>query len=46
MIKELNIEYKKLDAFENDCMSFYKENSNKTKCDIYNGDQYKVQRDP
>ena len=34
MLKGLNLAYKKIDACENDCMLFYKENSEKARCDI------------
>ncbi|XP_074362605.1 uncharacterized protein LOC141702917 [Apium graveolens] len=46
MIRGLNMEYEKIDACENDCMLFYKEHSEKTKCDICKRDRYKVQKDP
>ncbi|XP_074383286.1 uncharacterized protein LOC141724892 [Apium graveolens] len=44
MIRGLNMEYEKIDACENDCMLFYKEHSEKTKCDICKRDRYKVQK--
>ncbi|KAL8117760.1 hypothetical protein AgCh_015593 [Apium graveolens] len=46
MIRGLNMEYEKIDACENDCMLFYKEHSEKNKCDICKRDRYKVQKDP
>ena len=46
MIRGLNMGYEKIDACENDCMLFYKENSNKTHCDICNESRYKEQKDP
>ncbi|KAL8112800.1 hypothetical protein AgCh_020192 [Apium graveolens] len=46
MIKGLHMQYEKIDACENDCMLFYKEHSDKTKCDICNGDKYQKQKDP
>ncbi|XP_074323075.1 uncharacterized protein LOC141660019 [Apium graveolens] len=46
LIKRLHMEYEKIDACENDCMLFYKEHSDKTKCDICNGDRYQKQKDP
>ncbi|XP_074367216.1 uncharacterized protein LOC141707765 [Apium graveolens] len=41
MIRGLNMEYEKIDACENDCMLFYEEHSENTKCDKYKRDRYK-----
>nr|XP_017253925.1 PREDICTED: uncharacterized protein LOC108223955 [Daucus carota subsp. sativus] len=46
MISGLNMGYEKIDACENDCMLFYKENINKTHCDICYTSRYKEQKDP
>ncbi|XP_074322753.1 uncharacterized protein LOC141659723 [Apium graveolens] len=46
MIRGLHMEYEKIDACENDCMLFYKENRNKTHCDICTTSRYKEQKDP
>ncbi|KAL8101416.1 hypothetical protein AgCh_033342 [Apium graveolens] len=46
MIKGLHMRYEKINACENDCILFYKENSEKTHCDICTVSQYKVQKDP
>ena len=45
MLKGLNLGYEKIDACENDCMLFYKENSEKTRCDICNESRYKEPKD-
>ncbi|KAL8120472.1 hypothetical protein AgCh_017587 [Apium graveolens] len=45
MIRGLHMEYEKIDACENDCMLFYKENRNKTHCDICTTSRYKEQKD-
>ena len=46
MISALNMGYEKIDACENDCMLFYKENSEKTQCDICKTSRYKEEKDP
>ncbi|XP_074361097.1 uncharacterized protein LOC141701312 [Apium graveolens] len=45
MISGLNMGYEKIDACENDCMLFYKENSKKTCCDICHKGRYKDRKD-
>ncbi|XP_063940533.1 uncharacterized protein LOC135149261 [Daucus carota subsp. sativus] len=45
MLKGLNLGYEKIDACENDCMLFYKENSEKTRCDICKESRYKEPKD-
>jgi hypothetical protein len=32
MLSTLGMKYKKIDAFKDNCMLFYKENKNETKC--------------
>nr|XP_017225037.1 PREDICTED: uncharacterized protein LOC108201255 [Daucus carota subsp. sativus] len=46
MISGLHMGYEKIDACENDCMLFYKEDINKTHCDICYTSRYKEQKDP
>nr|XP_017246139.1 PREDICTED: uncharacterized protein LOC108217761 [Daucus carota subsp. sativus] len=46
MTSALNMGYEKVDACENDCMLFYKENSNKIYCDIWKTSRYKPPKDP
>ncbi|XP_074377076.1 uncharacterized protein LOC141718595 [Apium graveolens] len=45
MISGLNMGYEKIDACENDCMLFYKENSKKTCCDICHTNRFKDRKD-
>ncbi|XP_074336058.1 uncharacterized protein LOC141673226 [Apium graveolens] len=42
LVSGLSMGYKKIDACLNDCMLFYKENSEKTHCDIYDEGRYKM----
>lgn len=46
MISGLSMGYEKIDACVNDCMLFYKEDSNKTCCDICTETRYKARKDP
>ncbi|XP_074337048.1 uncharacterized protein LOC141674227 [Apium graveolens] len=45
LVSGLSMGYKKIDACVNDCMLFYKENSEKTHCDICDEGRYKAQKD-
>ncbi|XP_074337044.1 uncharacterized protein LOC141674221 [Apium graveolens] len=45
LVSGLSMGYKKIDACVNDCMLFYKENSEKTYCDICDEGRYKAQKD-
>lgn len=42
IIRELGLSYDKIDACPNDCMLYWKENSNKTECDICHTSRYKA----
>ncbi|XP_071712837.1 uncharacterized protein [Rutidosis leptorrhynchoides] len=44
IIRDLGLGYEKIDACENDCMLYWKENKDKTKCDICNKSRYKESR--
>ncbi|XP_071695789.1 uncharacterized protein [Rutidosis leptorrhynchoides] len=41
IIKDLGLGYEKIDACENDCMLYWKENKDKTKCDVCKKSRYK-----
>ncbi|KAL8116598.1 hypothetical protein AgCh_022944 [Apium graveolens] len=45
MVSGLNMGYEKIDAYENDCMLFYKTRADKLKCDICGADIYKKMKD-
>nr|XP_017227573.1 PREDICTED: uncharacterized protein LOC108203286 [Daucus carota subsp. sativus] len=45
LVSGLNMGYQKIDACVNDCMLFYKEDSEKIYCDICNESRYKAQKD-
>nr|XP_043608898.1 uncharacterized protein LOC122580743 [Erigeron canadensis] len=45
IIRELGLSYDKIDACPNDCMLYWKENINKTKCDTCHTSRYKTSED-
>jgi len=45
IIRELGLSYDKIDACPNDCMLYWKENINKTECDICHTSRYKASED-
>ncbi|XP_074327242.1 uncharacterized protein LOC141665158 [Apium graveolens] len=45
MVKKLGIGYQKIDACPNDCMLFYMENENMTKCTVYGHDQFRPNKE-
>nr|XP_017239698.1 PREDICTED: uncharacterized protein LOC108212485 [Daucus carota subsp. sativus] len=45
MVKKLGLGYQKIDACPNDCMLFYKEDENMTKCTICGHDRFKPKKD-
>ncbi|XP_071688269.1 uncharacterized protein [Rutidosis leptorrhynchoides] len=44
IIRDLGLGYEKIDACENDCMLYWKENKDKIKCDVCNKSRYKESR--